>query len=179
MRSAAGMRLSISGDMSVSLVMLFVRASRPPSSTDTRLRRRYTPRRARSRSGSVSASFLALLRPRAFPSSLREIPCCALKKFPVPLRREFGCKPLNCLWSQPPKPHRRSSLREIPCSFPCYLAGNGTFLASSPVSEFNGLRAEFRRQPEQGMKLLPHRSGECSTGQAGPGEARRPPGTRR
>src|SRR5215831_8852911 len=36
MRSAAGMRLSNSGDMSVSLVMRFVRASHPLSSTDTR-----------------------------------------------------------------------------------------------------------------------------------------------
>src|SRR5215471_11434403 len=47
MRSAAGMRLSNSGDMSVSLVMRFVRASHPLSSTDTRLRRKYTPRRVR------------------------------------------------------------------------------------------------------------------------------------
>ena len=42
------MRLSSSGDMSVSLVMRFVRASRQPCSTDTRLRRRCTPRRVRS-----------------------------------------------------------------------------------------------------------------------------------
>jgi hypothetical protein len=38
-----------------------------------------------------------------------------LQKFPVPLRREFPCKPLNSLADWAPKSRKGAGIDEIPC----------------------------------------------------------------
>jgi hypothetical protein len=40
--------------------------------------------------------------------------------FPVPICREFGCKPLNSPADEAQKLQRTVEFREIPCIFPCY-----------------------------------------------------------
>jgi|SRR5262245_58780033 len=42
-----------------------------------------------------------------------------VQKFPVPLRREFGCKPLNSLGCQASKMLREPRICKFPCYIPC------------------------------------------------------------
>jgi hypothetical protein len=56
----------------------------------------------------------ALFSRRQFPLPTKEFPARA-KEIPVPMRREFGCKPLKLPFESTPKSQNWARIREIPC----------------------------------------------------------------
>jgi len=54
------------------------------------------------------------VQPRRFPVPTKEFRALA-KKFPVPMRREFGCKPLNLPVESMPESQNWARIREIAC----------------------------------------------------------------
>jgi hypothetical protein len=61
-----------------------------------------------------------------------------VRKFPVPLPRECGCKPLNWLADWASKSQPRVCFREIPCFFPVsreFAVETGSMLAASTTTQ--------------------------------------------